>query len=394
MKLLRHAKDWISLTHVGLTLVALVAFYQLASHPELRFPGWWALGLLAVLAGIYTNYVAHNHSHRGISDIRWVNRTLDFVLGFTSGTPLVFWRLHHVQNHHRYEGTKDDWSWNYGYEGCQFPEKPIGLLYYSLTFNLIVFCQVTLYILRRPFSKDFHDYWVTLLVLGIANVFLLAWNPWAWLVTNGLIYVSAPFFLGFANYFHHYGCVERRGVKASNNFINHWSNQLSYNIGFHIEHSMKPTMHWSELPTFYRAHRDEIPPEHIATRFFPGAGSMPAAHRWLKHRASFVGGVATEAREAAAERLGGVRGVAAGTIEGVREAAAVRIEGAREAASQRLEGAREAASLRIEGVREVAAEKLEVAAERLGEVRDVAADVLQEAKRAATPPQIAGDKVL
>lgn len=330
MKLLRHSKDWISLAHLALVLAALTAFYVLMATPALRFPGWWLIGIVAVLTGIYTNYVAHNHSHRGLSDARWFNRALDFVLGFTSGTPLVFWRLHHVQNHHRYEGTKDDWSWNYGFETCAFPEKPISLIYYSLTFNLIVFCQVTLFILRRPFSKDFYDYFISLAILGAVNIAFFAWSPWAWVATNGVIYLSAPFFLGFANYFHHYGCVERRGILASNNFINHWANQLSYNIGFHIEHSMKPTMHWSELPTFYRQHEAEIPEQHIARSFFPGAGSMPAAQRWLNARAKYVQTTAGDVKDAAAERL--------------------------------------------------------------DEARHVAADVIQEAKRATTPPQAAGDQ--
>ena len=283
-KVLRNPKDWISLTHVGVVLGTLVALYLVWPIAPI-----WAralLGLVAVLTGIYTNYVAHNHSHRGISDIPAVNRLLDFVLAFTSGTPLVFWRLHHVQNHHRYEGTQKDWSWNFNFSGCRFPDKPIPWWYYSITFTPIVFCQVTLHVLRRPFSRDFYDYFVSLAILIAANVLFFMWNWQVWLATNGVIYLSAPFFLGFANYFHHYACPDRRGLRAANDFTDYWSNMLSYNIGYHIEHSMRPQMHWSELPSFYRSHAAQIPTQHIAPSFFPGGGTIGKVNKWLQERAA------------------------------------------------------------------------------------------------------------
>src|SRR5260370_28013711 len=141
-----------------LSVAAVVAVLGLQIVAVVRH--WlWYTALLIIFLLRYVNLVEHNHVHLRIFRQAALNEFLGWMCFLSNGVPLEFYEIHHVRNHHRFNQRFDkheqDWSSLYGFSGTCFPEKPIGLFYYILTFPVLTVCHCLLAILRKPGSRIF-----------------------------------------------------------------------------------------------------------------------------------------------------------------------------------------------------------------------------------------------
>jgi beta-carotene hydroxylase len=56
-----------------------------------------------------------------------------------------------------------------------------------------------------------------------------------------------------SNYDQHRGCKMTNAYDAANNFLGFYYTKLSFNVGYHVAHHLKPSLHWSRLPQCHYA---------------------------------------------------------------------------------------------------------------------------------------------
>ena len=140
---MRYRVDAVSVTTVFAVLAAQVCGLVM---------NWLSYIVLVYLLVVrHVNLVEHNHAHVPIFYSAFLNELLGWMCFLSNGVPLEFSRIHHVRNHHRYNqrfgSSEQDWSSLYGFHRTHFPDKPIGLVYYVLTFPAITVCHCLLTIL-------------------------------------------------------------------------------------------------------------------------------------------------------------------------------------------------------------------------------------------------------
>lgn len=253
--LLRYSIDVVSVLVVLVTLATQLTAYVL------ELP-WFTVVPIIVLTR-WLHLVEHNHSHLPLSHYRSINEALGWLMFLSGGVPLEAYRVFHVQTHHRYTNHAGDWTSPFAYEGARFPDRPVSLPYYVLTYSLMALCRVVIALLQRPSSAATKRFLLSLAVVGTACAFLihhdaprfllLFYVPW--LVT----YLVAP----LANWFQHVGCVGA-GYTSANVNLSVLCGILGFNIGYHSAHHMKPALHWSKLAAFHWA---EVAP-HVPEQYY------------------------------------------------------------------------------------------------------------------------------
>ncbi len=237
--ILRYRVDFVSVL-----LVCLAVCLQTAAV-LLHLPAWFLILVLPMMR--FVHLVEHNHSHLGVFRSRSLNAILGTLCQLSCGTPLEFYRLHHVKNHHVYNQGDQDWSSLYTFSNASYPERPVGKAYYVLTFPFITTFECLLVLLRSPGTRQQWSFLLPSLTI-LAALSFLAWFNWQGVLIFYLLpWMVACFALGYNNYDHHVGCEVEDPHEAANNSLVKWQTLFGFNIGYHIEHHLKPGLHWSKL---------------------------------------------------------------------------------------------------------------------------------------------------
>lgn len=252
---------------ISVFLVLVVVFIQtfaVVSH-------WpWYTVFLVLLLIRYVSLVEHNHSHLAIFRPNVLNEILGWLCFLSNGIPLEFYRIHHVKNHHKYnqrfDPPEEDWSSTFGFQGTHFPDVPIGKIYYVLTFPTITICSCLIDLLRSPGSRQLKRFMVSFLIVTAISITLCAINYVGFLLFFFVPWIVVIFAHGFNNYDQHNGCSMTDPVNAANESLSFMGGSFWLNIGYHIEHHIKPSLHWSELPSFHRELAHLIPHERLYAR--------------------------------------------------------------------------------------------------------------------------------
>jgi fatty acid desaturase len=217
---------------------------------------WYAvLPILFLVRGV--NLVEHNHMHLPIFRSRFLNALLGWMCHLSNGVPLDSYRLHHVANHHRYNNRFDaagrDWSSLFGFRGTRFPDRPVGRAYYVASFPLLAHGECVLWFLRSPAAKATRGFAVSMAIV-CPLIGLIVWmNPTGFVTFFVIPWVVILFGMGNNNYDHHRGCRMTNPFDSANNFPTFYYTALSFNVGYHVAHHIKPHLHWSLLPGFNEA---------------------------------------------------------------------------------------------------------------------------------------------
>jgi len=227
---------------------------------------WPAYVVVAILPLVrLVNLVEHNHAHLPVFYREALNELLGWMCFLSNGVPLEFYVVHHVRNHHRFNqrvgATQQDWSSLYAFAGARYPDKPVGLGYYVLTFPIITTCHSLLAILRAPGSKMFRRFIRSIAVVALCFGGLLWLHPWKFLLFFFLPWVVVIFAMGRNNYSHHVGCAMTTDYDSASVNLRAYSRLLGFNIGYHVAHHIRPGLHWSLLPGFHETIARNIPAE-------------------------------------------------------------------------------------------------------------------------------------
>lgn len=236
----------IDLVSVGL----VVGVFVLSLLPVYLTLNLWALLLIVVLLAFLkpiTSLIQHNHMHLGIFQSRFLNRLLDMLLAVTAGHICSEWTLHHNIGHHGNEiNSLEDTS------SVKHPHsrKYMSKLEYIVQGSLRIYpdsCRMAwdFYQKGKPrylvtllsesiFWLAFHVYFLSVNVT-MACLFLLVAN----LINRAIVWLGA--------YWQHLHVPAVHVYDSSNMFTGSFFNLTGFNIGYHIAHHERPTLHWSKL---------------------------------------------------------------------------------------------------------------------------------------------------
>lgn len=227
---------------------------------------WYSIPLILLLIR-HVSLTEHNHAHLGIFASNTLNEVFGWLCFLSNGIPLEFYRVHHVKNHHRYNqlfnDLEKDWSSTFGFRGCHFPDQPVSKAYYVLTFPVITTASCLIHLLRSPGSKSLKRFTASLAVIVFISIGLCLVNWTGFIMFLFVPWTVVIFAHGFNNYNQHIGCSLDDPYNSANESLSVFGKAIWLNIGYHIEHHMKPSLHWSKLPNLHRQIRPLIPSERL-----------------------------------------------------------------------------------------------------------------------------------
>lgn len=195
----------------------------------------------------------HVHVHRPLLDSRFGKGVIDILLVLSTGVPVDIYYIHHVATHHRLDGTAQDWTSPFAFPRAHFPDRPVSMPQYVVTFFWRAWVRGTKAALAAERTVSLAasvGALVTLIVLGalcqpvgLVKFFVVPWF---------VLYLLAP----VANWLHHSHCAYTSWDTAANSRFGLLNRTVGLNIGYHAAHHVDPDLHWTALPTLHRSLSD------------------------------------------------------------------------------------------------------------------------------------------
>ena len=260
-RLLRYSADIASVAYTVTTFSLHVAVFLWAS------PSVAALCVVPLfLVSIPVAALGHHHQHLGVFRSRAMNRLYDLVLSLQTGVSPYGWVLHHNLGHHQ----------NYLNQPPKLPSdeshwtNPDGSTMSRLRYTLHLFLHHPIDILRVGVKhpKILRAYLLMKAALYALVAFGVFWNA-----TNFLLAFFVPSMLTllhtcWATHEHHAGHHADDHYSASVNREHKLFNVLSWNLGYHTAHHLRPGVHWSLLPEVHESIRHLIPEHQRLSTFW------------------------------------------------------------------------------------------------------------------------------
>jgi beta-carotene hydroxylase len=225
-------------------VVVLVFCIQMLFYLSRASVAW---GVAVIIVGRWAHLAEHNQAHILVFGSAKANLVFESILVLTTAVPLELYRVHHVETHHQYDNGPNDWTSPFAYRGASFPDRPVHMLKYVLTFAPRAWLKGTPIVLRSGRSRVVH-FIASGCVLGSASLLLVLHHPMGFVA-----FFAVPWFilwlgLAFANWSHHRGCDYALPQTSANINLGFWSKRIGFNIGYHSTHHSQPDLHWSSLP--------------------------------------------------------------------------------------------------------------------------------------------------
>lgn len=209
------------------------------------------LGLLAFSA--MPGSISHNHHHVSTFTRPLLNRGYEIILFLETGVPPYAWTLHHNLGHHKdyLDQEKDPANWRMA-DGSV-----MSRVRYDVVGALRIYPEI--WRIGRAYPELFRRFklWSSI-SLAVLGVFMLI-DP-----LKALVLFVAPMpimYLGLLDntYMQHSDLDTRSELTASRNTVSKLYNFISWNLGYHTAHHIKPYVHWSRLPELYAELEPQIP---------------------------------------------------------------------------------------------------------------------------------------
>lgn len=213
------------------------------------------LGLLTLSA--MPGSIAHNHFHTPTFMRPWMNRIYEVILFLETGVPPYAWTLHHNIGHHKdyLDQSIDPANWQMA-DG-----RVMSRIRYDVVGTLKIYPEIFRIGKNYPELLRRFKRW-TLISLLVLAVFVLL-DPVKALI---LFVLPMPIMhLGLLDntYMQHSDMDVSSDFTASRNTTNPVYNFISWNLGYHTAHHIKPHLHWSKLPAYHASIAHQIPPSMI-----------------------------------------------------------------------------------------------------------------------------------
>lgn len=256
--------------NIDLISVGLVLFILLISLLPIYVPlnpvSLVIIVLLLVFIKPITSLVQHNHVHFNIFNAKILNTIFDLLLSVSTGHICSEWVLHHNIGHHgnTINSLQDTSSVKHP-KTREYMTKTV----YILSGSLKIFpdcCKMAL----DFYKKNKKKYLITLILETLFLLYVYAY----FLMFNfkmALLFLIIPNIISRAlvwlgAYWHHLEVPATSSYDTTNMFEGPFFNFISLNIGYHIAHHEKPTLHWSKLKERTSQIRDKIPAELILSK--------------------------------------------------------------------------------------------------------------------------------
>lgn len=216
---------------------------------------WTVAAVMAVLLSLSAlpGSIAHNHHHVPTFLSPWLNRGYEVILFLETGITPYSWTIHHNIGHHKdyLDQDRDPANWRL----------PDGSVMSRVRYDVVGALRIYPEIFRigRDYPELFRRWkvWstVSLLVLGVFMVL----DPLKALV---LFVLPMPvMYLGLLDntYMQHSDLDTSSHFTASRNTTSRLYNLISWNLGYHTAHHLKPHVHWSRLPALDEEIRHRMP---------------------------------------------------------------------------------------------------------------------------------------
>jgi len=216
---------------------------------------------LAVNFGVFLGpfvLMLHNTSHRKLfkKEYSFLNNFIPWFLGLFYGQTPETYFYHHVGMHHAENNLEKDLSSTMKYRRDSLR----GFLHYLFTFYFFGIFQLSGYFKRKNQAK-----FIIRIVRGEAFFICLAIVLSFYNFPGTLFILILPFiFIRFAmmagNWAQHAFIDAKEPdnlYKSSITCINTPYNKKCFNDGYHIGHHLKPSMHWTEMPTDFLKNIDK-----------------------------------------------------------------------------------------------------------------------------------------
>ena len=197
--------------------------------------------------------ISHNHHHVPTFRSAWLNRPYELILFLETGVLPFAWTLHHNLGHHKdyLDQDKDPANW-------RLPDgRVMSRLRYDVVGALRIYPEI--FRIGRDYPELFRRFrlW-SAVALALLGVFLVL-DP-----AKALLLFVAPMpvmYLGLMDntYMQHSDLDTRSELTASRNTTSRLYNLISWNLGYHTAHHMKPHVHWSRLPALHAHLAAQIP---------------------------------------------------------------------------------------------------------------------------------------
>lgn len=249
MRFYRYREDIApSLVVLGVLAIQLATFFWVDSL-------WIVAGVMAGLLAFSAmpGSISHNHHHLPTFMQPLLNRCYEVVLFLETGVPPYAWTLHHNMGHHKeyLDQEKDPASW-------RLPDGSVmSRLRYDVVGALRIYPEI--WRIGRAHPELFRRFKVwTSISLGVLGV-LVALDP-----LKALLLFIAPLpimYLGLldSTYMQHSDLDTGSELTASRNTVSRLYNLISWNLGYHTAHHLKPHVHWSRLPELHAEIESSIP---------------------------------------------------------------------------------------------------------------------------------------
>lgn len=212
-------------------------------------------GIMLVLLSLSAlpGSISHNHHHVPTFRSAWLNRPYELILFLQTGILPFAWTLHHNLGHHKdyLDQDKDPANWRTG-DG-----RVMSRIRYDVVGALRIYPEIIR--IGRDYPELFRRFrtW-SAVALALLGVFLFL-DP-----VKALILFVAPvpvMYLGLMDntYMQHSDLDTRSELTASRNTTSRLYNLISWNLGYHTAHHMKPNVHWSRLPELHARLAPQIP---------------------------------------------------------------------------------------------------------------------------------------
>lgn len=259
-------RDERDLPFVYLTLNITFTLIPLAMLLYMPFVHGWVWWLVA-LSYLYLNnfyfkgpygLMLHCTSHRAFfkKEYQFLNHYLPWVLGPLFGQTPETYYSHHIGMHHAENNMPEDESSTMKYQRDSFR----GFLHYFGTFFFMGIYHLASYFARKKRKRLLYRSvrGEFLFIAGCVGLCFVNWQ--ATLVAFILPFVISRIIMMMGNWAQHaFISAEEpdNDYKNSITCINTKYNHKCWNDGYHISHHVKPNMHWTEHPGFFKKTLDK-----------------------------------------------------------------------------------------------------------------------------------------
>lgn len=277
----------------GLSLLSYGLAFWIYLHPRnAHITGPWSMAAFVAASTIMLGWASgidvpvnfHNHAHRPLFTIDWLNRWVGRVWTFSGGWPSFFFEHAHLTVHHSHLLQRGDWTLPHRRPDGRFESQiRYALFHWPWRFGLHFW---------RDFTGPDCPSGLGPRALRELSIFLALWSIPFWIDFKMalLVWVLPQWFgnvtiSGAGMYLQHAGCVAKSSefpYGHSNISLSRALNLTMFNVGYHAHHHEYSHVHWTQLPLLHEKLKVKLKTQR-ARVFRVGYYSMAAtlARSWL-----------------------------------------------------------------------------------------------------------------